>query len=174
MLLCGEQFVDGQGCLFVCLFVCLFGLSPGVLKIRLFVDAKTCLLSAWCAGVGAMEVETASGQVLGARSLWQAMAAANVYAEGTNCESKKGMVSFRAPRHVFCRCDTRRVVRSYACCGNPQRMCSANMTLRNWRWWRTLFGVVLIDHAHHVAFVEDAFSGCVVLLPPFLLPSLPL
>lgn len=39
------------------------------------------------AGVGAMEVETASGHVLGARSIRQAMADTNLYAEGTTCDS---------------------------------------------------------------------------------------
>ena len=39
------------------------------------------------AGVGAMEVETASGQVLGAQSIRQAVADANLHAEGTTCDS---------------------------------------------------------------------------------------
>ena len=42
-----------------------------------------------CAGVGAMEVETASGHVLGAGSIRQAMADANLYAEGTTCGSNR-------------------------------------------------------------------------------------
>ena len=41
------------------------------------------------AGVGAMEVETASGHVLGARSIRQAMADANLYAEGTTFGSNR-------------------------------------------------------------------------------------
>ena len=56
------------------------------------VGRKTQLLSILLkhisrAGVGAMEVETASGHVLGARSIRQAMADANLYAEGTTCDS---------------------------------------------------------------------------------------
>ena len=56
------------------------------------VGRKTRLLSILLkhisrAGVGAMEVETASGHVLGARSIRQAMADANLYAEGTTCGS---------------------------------------------------------------------------------------
>ena len=39
------------------------------------------------AGVGAMEVETASGHVLGAQGIRQAMADANLHAEGTTCDS---------------------------------------------------------------------------------------
>ena len=58
------------------------------------VGRKTRLLSILLkhisrAGVGAMEVETASGHVLGARSIRQAMADANLYAEGTTCGSNR-------------------------------------------------------------------------------------
>ena len=47
-----------------------------------------------CAGVGAMEVETASGHVLGAGSIRQAMADANLYAEGTTCDNSKLALCF--------------------------------------------------------------------------------
>ena len=39
------------------------------------------------AGVDTMEVEIASGHILGAGSIWQAMAETNVYAAGTTCDS---------------------------------------------------------------------------------------
>ena len=127
------------------------------------VGRKTRLLSILLkhisrAGVGAMEVETASGHVLGARSIRQAMADANLYAEGTNCDSNRILAlcftcSIAPP--LTGSCAPTHVAKIHNECAAQIRPCTT-------RGGHCFFLGGVIGHAH---LAVNAFSVC-GLLPP--------
>ena len=103
------------------------------------------------AGVGAMEVETASGHVLGAQGIRQAMADANLHAEGTTCDSN-GMFAlcftFSIATPLTGPCAPTHVAKIHNECAAQIRPCPT----RGEHCWG-----VLIDRAH---LAVNAFSVC--------------
>lgn len=124
------------------------------------VGRKTQLLSILLkhisrAGVGAMEVETASGHVLGARSIRQAMADANLYAEGTTCGSNRILAlcfTFSIAAPLTGSCAPTHVAKIHNECAAQIRPCTT-------RGEHCLGagGGRAIDHAH---LAVNAFSVC--------------